>query len=86
MTDEVITQYIAQRGKEPLEQQFDILQKHLPSSLKEKLAVEADGENRIVMVMLADMTSSARHRCPLSCHRFPQRKSEYDVLGISRTQ
>ena len=41
-----------------LEEQFDVMQKYLPSSVREKLSVAADGENRIVTVLLADMTSS----------------------------
>ena len=34
------------------------MQQALPSSLAEKLSVQADGENRIVTVLLADMSSS----------------------------
>ena len=44
--------------KASLEQQFGLMQEHLPSSMKDKLAIHADGENRIVTVLFADMSSS----------------------------
>ena len=43
-----------------LEDQFDKMQEGLPMTFKEQLAVQADGENRIVTVMLADMSSSVQ--------------------------
>ena len=49
---------LGEAGPISLQEQFDALQEKLPSSIMEKLAITADGENRIVTVLLADMTSS----------------------------
>lgn len=41
-----------------LQTQFHVMQDHLPSSVMERLTVPTDGENRIVTVLLSDMSSS----------------------------
>jgi class 3 adenylate cyclase/tetratricopeptide (TPR) repeat protein len=49
---------LGEAGPTSLQEQFDVMQETLPSSMMEKLAITTDGENRIVTVLLADMTSS----------------------------
>ena len=52
--------------KTSLEQQFATFRESLPSSMREKVLTQADGENRIVTVLFADMSSSVRTTADLS--------------------
>ncbi len=49
---------MGEAGPTSLQEQFDAMQENLPSSMMEKLSITTDGENRIVTVLLADMSSS----------------------------
>ncbi|MCH8838519.1 MAG: AAA family ATPase, partial [Candidatus Marinimicrobia bacterium] len=49
---------LGEAGPTSLQEQFDVMQETLPSSMMEKLAITTDGENRIVTVLMADMSGS----------------------------
>src|SRR2546423_1274416 len=49
-----------------LEAQFAALQRAMPSSVREQLIAEGDGENRMLTILFADLTGSTRNTVHLA--------------------